>query len=341
MLILLLLFVEEDVFTPVLPIPEVEPKIEWYKEIDRNWINLAANRKIDYNYAAFKFYDIDFESLMGRDFSDRYSLEASIKSMSYSLKADYVYWDEVDFLKTEGWKWLFEDGQYLLGWFETYSSHDSIVADIGIRLYQVVGPFFIGGWTNYRERMDYGLTVQIAGLRGELGKERKCFGFVNDLGEIKAGRFRERFPMVFYPREKFMPKVGVFDGARINFLNFKIDGGRKYIYAEGEDTLNWTKGETYFANVRFERDRFGFQYFYQEKGLIRKYGNFYAIGSLGFLESKISLTGYLTPRKYITGGFSLWLKTKISPFVSLSNLSWDPDNHLREPIYYVGIRYAD
>jgi hypothetical protein len=341
MLILILLFVEEDVFVPVLPKPEVEPEIEWFRKIEKNWINLASNRKVDYNYAAFKFCDLEFESLRARDFSDNYHLKASIKSLSYSLTTDYIYWDDIDFSKTVGSKWFLEEGGYLLGWFEAYSLHDSIVADVGVRFYQLLGPFFIGGWTNYRERLDYGLAIQLAGFRGELGKERRCVGLVNDLGEIKAGRFRDRFPLVFYPVENFMPRVGIFHGARINFLDFKFDGGRKYIYAEGEDTLRWIKGEAYFANIEFERENFGFQYYCQDKGLVRKFGEAYAIGRLGFLESKISLTGYLTPKKYVTGGFSLWLTTKISPFVSLYNLSWVPDGDFRKPVYYVGIRYAD
>jgi len=341
MLILILLFVEEDVFVPVLPNPEVKPEIEWFNKIERNWINLASNREIDYNYAAFKFCDLEFESLRERDFSDHYRLRASIKSLSYSLKTDYVYWDDIEFSKTTGWKWFLEEGGYLLSWFEAYSFRDSIIADVGMRFYQLLGPFFIGGWTNYRESLDYGLTVQFVGLRGELGKERRCVGLVNDLGEIKAGRFRERFPVVFYPVENLMPRVGVFHGARINFLDFKFDGGRRYIYAEGEDTLSWREGEAYFANIEFERKNFGFQYFCQDRGLIRRFGKVYATGRLGFFESKISLTGYLTPKKYITGGFSLWLTTKISPFVSLSNLSWAPNDNFREPVYYVGIRYAD
>jgi hypothetical protein len=341
MLILILLFVEEDVFVPVLPKPEVEPEIEWFRKIEKNWINLASNRKVDYNYAAFKFCDLEFESLRARDFSDNYHLKASIKSLSYSLTTDYIYWDDIDFSKTVGSKWFLEEGGYLLGWFEAYSLHDSIVADVGVRFYQLLGPFFIGGWTNYRERLDYGLAIQLAGFRGELGKERRCVGLVNDLGEIKAGRFRDRFPLVFYPVENFMPRVGIFHGARINFLDFKFDGGRKYIYAEGEDTLRWIKGEAYFANIEFERESFGFQYYWQDKGLIRRFGEAYAIGRLGFLEAKISLTGYLTPKKYVTGGFSLWLTTKISPFVSLYNLSWVPDDDFRKPVYYVGIRYAD
>lgn len=341
MLILILLFVEEDVFVPVLPKPEIEPEIEWFRKIEKNWINLASNRKIDYNYAALKFCDLEFESLRTRDFSDNYHLKASIKSLSYSLTTDYIYWDDIDFSKTVGSKWFLEEGGYLLGWFEAYSLHDSIAADVGVRFYQLLGPLFIGGWTNYRESLDYGLAIQLAGFRGEMGKERRCVGLVNDLGEIKAGRFRDRFPLVFYPVENFMPRVCTFHGARVNFLDFKFDGGRKYIYAEGEDTLNWIREEAYFANIEFERENFGFQYYCQDKGLIRRFGEAYAIGHLGFLESKISLTGYLTPKRYVTGGFSFWLTTKISPFVSLYNLSWAPDDDFRKPVYYVGIRYAD
>ena len=341
MLILVLLFVEEDIFVPVLPNPEVKPEIEWFNKVDRNWINLASNRRIEYNYAAVKFYDLEIESLRNRDFCDHYSLKASVKSLSYYLKTDYIYWKDIDFSKTEGWKWFSEEGGYLLGWFEAYSSHDSVTADFGVHFYQLLGPFYIGGWSNYMESLDYGLVVQLMGLRGEFGKGRRCVGLVNDLGEIKAGRFRERFPVVFYPMENSMPRVGVFHGARVNFLGFKFDGGRKYIYAEGEDTLSWLEGETYFANMEFERENFGVQYFCQDKGIIKRFGKIYAISRLGFFESKVSLTGYLTPRKYLTGGISLWLKTKVSPFVSFSNLSWVPDDDFLKPVYYVGIRYAD
>jgi hypothetical protein len=340
MLILLLLFVEEDIFNPILPSPEVDPEVEWFKKIEKNWINVALNREVDYNFVAFKFRELSLESLKKRDFADHYSLKASLKSLSYNLQSSYVEWDDVRFSKTTGWKWLSEDQSYFLGWFEVLGGEDSVTADLGVRFYQFFRPVFIGGWVNYKESLDYGLTMQVYGLRGEFGKERRCIGFVNDWGEIKIGKFRDRFPIVFYPLEDFFPKVGVFYGTRINALNFKITGGRKHFYAEGEDALIWREEKVYFANIQFEKERFGFQYFYQDKGLVREFGEIHANGGLGIIGSEVSLTGYLTPKKYITGGFSLWLRTKISPFFSLRNLSWAPEDNFWEPVYYLGIRYA-
>jgi len=341
MLVLFLLFVEEDVFTPELPSPEVKPEVEWFSKIERNWINMALNREVDYNYAALKFHGLNVESVSERDFADHYQLKASLKSLSYTLNSNYTKWDDFRFSKTTGSKWLLEEGRFLLAWFEAFSFQDSLAADVEVRFYQLVSPFFIGGWANYKESVDYGLIVQVSSLRGELGKERRCVGFVNDYGEIKMGRFRDRFPSVFYPIQSFIPRVRVFHGARINIFSFKIDGGRKYFYTEGEEILGWKKGEVYFANIEFDREKFGFQYFHQNKGAIREFGKIHASSDLGFIGSEVSLTGYRTPRKYLTGGFSLWLRTRISPFVSLRNLSWSPGDDFQGPVYYLGIRYAD
>lgn len=340
MLIFLLILVEEDLFNPVLPPPEIEPEVEWFRKIEKNWINVALNREIDYNLVAFKFRNLSLESLNERDFTDHYRIKASAKSLSYNLQTNYVEWDGIRFSKTSGWKWLAEEKSYFLGWFEAFSCQDSVAADFGARFYPLVRPFFLGGWINYKESLDYGLILQIRFLRGELGKERQCVGFVNDWGEIKAGKFRERFPIVFYPLESFFPKVGVFYGTRINLFDFKIIGGRKYFYAEGDDILHWVDGEVYFGNIQFEKENFGFQYFYQDKGMVRQFGEIHANGGLGIIGSQVCLTGYLTPRKYITGGFSLWFRSKFSPFFSIRNLSWAPENAFREPVYYLGVRYA-
>ena len=340
MLIFLLILVEEDIFNPILPPPEVDPEVEWFKKTEKNWINVALNREVDYNFAAFKFRELSLESLKERDFTDHYSLKASLKSVSYNLQTNYTEWDNIRFSKTTGWKWLSEDQSYFLGWFEVFGCQDSVIPDLGVRFYQFFKPFFIGGWTNYKGSMDYGLTIQVYGLRGEFGRERRCVGFVNDYGEIKVGRFRERFPIVFYPIERFIPKVTLFYGTRIDAFNFKIFGGRKYFYSEGEDALSWREGKTYFANIEFEKERFGFRYFYQNRGLVRGFGKIHANGGLGIIGSEVFLSGYLTPRKFITGGFSLWLRTKVSPFFSLRNLSWAPEDNFQKPVYYLGIRYA-
>ncbi len=340
MLIFLLILVEEDIFNPVLPPPEIKPELEWFKEIEENWINVGLNRKTDYNLISFKFQELTFQSLSERDFADHYHIHASLKSLSYNLETSYIEWDEIRFSNTSGWKWLSEDQSYFLGWFETYGNWDSITADLGARFYQTFNPFFIGGWVNYKESMDYGLIMQLYFLRGEFGKERKCVGFVNEYGEIKIGRFRERFPMIFYPLAEFFPEVQIFYGTKINFLGFNIIGGKKYFYAEGNDTLSWREGKVYFANLEYKKENFGFQYFYQNEGSLREYGELYVNVGLGILRSRLCLTGYLTPKKFVAGGFSLYLKTKVSPFFCLRNLSWVPGSDFREPVYYVGIRYA-
>ena len=340
MLILLLLFVEEDIFSPVLPPPEVEPKLEWFKEIEKNWINVGANRQTDYHIVSFKFRELFLESIKERDFTDHYHIQSSLKSLSYNLQTNYIEWDTISFSKISGWKWLSEDQSYFLGWFETYGNRDSITADLGARFYQSFNPFFIGGWVNYKESIDYGLIMQLSFLRGELGKERKCFGFVNEYGEIKFGRFRERFPMFFYPLEDFFPEVKGFLGTKINFSGFNIVGGKKYFYEEGNDTLSWREGEVYFVNLKYEKENLGFQYFYQNQGSLREYGECHVNLGWGIVGSRLSLTGYLTPKKFVTGGFALYLKTRVSPFFSLRNISWAPENEFLEPVYYVGIRYA-
>jgi hypothetical protein len=343
MLILFLLFVEEDIFRPVLPTPEIKPELEWFKNMEENWMHMALNRDLDYNFIAFKFRDLEFESLNNRDFAEHYSLRASLKSLSYNLQSSYTKWDDIRFSETKGWKWVAEDGSFLLTWFDAFSSQDSLTVDVGLRFYQLVSPFFFGGWLDYKESLDYGLIVQIVGLRGEIGKQTGCIGWVSECGEIKIGKFRERFPIVFYPLERFSPRVGDFYGARINMFNLKITGGKKYSYTEeNAGMLEWIENEVYFANIEFDKERFGFQYFYQNKGMFTKFGEIHAKSSLGFLDSEVSLTGYLTPRKYLTGGFSLWLKTSFSPFFSLKNLSWAPAaENFQDPVYYIGIRYAD
>jgi hypothetical protein len=340
MLIFLLILVEEDIFNPILPPPKVEPEVEWFKKLEKNWINVALNREIDYNFVAFKFRELTLESLNKRDFTNHYSLKASLQSLSYNLQTNYVEWDRSRYSNTTGWKWFSEDQSYFLGWFETFSSEDSVTADLGVRLYQFFEPFFIGGWANYKESLDYGLIMQIFYLRGELGKERKCVGFVNDWGEIKLGRFRDRFPTFFFPIENFFPKVIVFYGASINIFDFNFIGGRKYLYAVGEDTLSWEEGKVYFADIHLEKEKFGFKYFYQNKGVLREYGEIHLNSGLGIVGSQLCLTGYLTPRRFIAGGFSLYLRTKISPFFSIKNLSWAPESNFQKPVYYLGIRYA-
>jgi hypothetical protein len=154
------------------------------------------------------------------------------------------------------------------------------------------------------------------------------------------GRFRDRFPTFFYPIENFFPKVIVFYGTRINIFDFNFIGGRKYLYAVGEDTLSWKEGKVYFADIHLEKEKFGFKYFYQNKGALREYGEIHLNCALGFIGSQVCLTGYLTPRKFITGGFSLYLRTKISPFFSIRNLSWAPESNFQKPVYYLGLRYA-
>jgi hypothetical protein len=342
MLIIFLLFVEEDVFRPVLPSPEIKPELEWFKNMEENWINMALNKDVNYNLVSFKFRDFEFESLNKRDFRDHYSLRASLKSPSYNLHSNYTKWDGIRFSETEGWKWISDEGSLLLTWFDAFSFQDSLTADVGLRFYQLVSPFFIGGWLDYKESLDFGLIVQIVDLRGELGKETGCVGWVNEYGEIKVGKFRERFPVAFYPLEGFAPRVRDFYGARINMFAFRITGGRKYFYEEENDgRFEWIEEEVYFANIEFDKERLGFQYFYQSKGLFTRFGEFHAISSLGLLGSEISLTGYITPRKYLTGGFSLWLKTRLSPFFSVRNLSWAPaEEKFKDPVYYLGIRYA-
>ncbi|MEJ2567260.1 MAG: hypothetical protein P8Z50_00035, partial [candidate division WOR-3 bacterium] len=305
MLIFLLLFVEENIFEPVLPPPEVEPELEWFKEIEKNWISVGLNRETDYNLVSFRFRELTLESISERNFTDDYHIEASLKSLSYNIEASYIEWDTIRFSKASGWKWLSEDQSYLIGWFETYVNRDSIAADLGARFYQAFNPFFIGGWTNYRESVDYGLIMQLYFLRGEFGKERRCLGFVSEYGEIKFGRFRERFPMIFYPLENFFPKVKVFYGTKINFFGFNIMGGKKYFYAEGSDTLSWKEGKVYFANFEYEKENFGFQYFYQNEGSLREYGELYMNLGWGIIGSRLYLNGYLTPRKFVTGGLSL------------------------------------
>jgi hypothetical protein len=343
MLILFLLFVEEDIFRPVLPRPEIKPDLEWFKNMEENWMHMAFNNDASYNFVAFKFCDLEFESLNKRDFADHYSLRASLKSLSYNLQSNYTKWDGIRFSETKGWKWILDEGTFLLTWFDAFSFKDSLTADVGLRFYQLVSPFFIGGWLDYKESLDYGLIVQIVGLRGELGKETGCIGWVSEHGEFKVGKFRDRFPIFFYPVEGFSPKVRDFYGTKINMFNFKITGGKKYFYTEeSSGKLEWIEEGVYFANIEFEKERFGFQYFYQNKGIFTKFGEIHANSSLGFLGSEFSLTGYLTPRKYLTGGFSLWLRTKFSPFFSLKNLSWAPaEENFQDPVYYLGIRYAD
>lgn len=340
MFILLLIFVEEDVFNPVLPPPEIEPDITWFKEIEKDWINMAFNRDVDYNFVAFKFREITLKSISHRDFVDHYSFKGSLKSLSYNLNAEYIKWDRIRFSKTSGWKWIEEDQSYSLGWFEAFSCQDSVSIDLGARFYQLFNPFFMGGWFNYRENLDYGLILQLYFLRGEFGRVRQCAGFVNEWGEIKVGKFRDRFPMIFFPVEEFFPKVGVFYGTRIHFFDLEIAGGKKYFYADGENSLSWKDGKVYFAHLQFEKENFGFEFFYQNKGMFRKFGEVHANSGLGIIGSEFCLTGYLTPKKYITGGVSLWLNTRLSPFVSLRNLSWAPEDKFLEPVYYVGLRYA-
>jgi hypothetical protein len=340
MLILLLIFVEEDIFKPVLPAPDIEPEIEWFDQIEKNWINAALNVDIDYNFVAFRFKELTLESLNKRDFADHQQIKASLKSLSYNLETDYSEWNSVRFWKTKGWKWGSEDMSYFLGWFETFGNQDSVTYDLGARFYQLFKPVFVGGWVNYKETLDYGAILQISYLRGELGKERRCVGFVNDHGEIKVGRFRERFPLVFYPVQDFFPNVRVFYGTRINFFGFEFIGGRKYSYADGNDILNWKEGITYFGKIQFEKENFGFQYFYQNKGTVEQFGEIHANYVLGIIESEVSLVGYSTPKKYITGGFSLWLRGIFSPFVSVKNLSWASEETFMKPVYYLGIRYA-
>ncbi len=341
MLILLLLFVEEDVFVPVLPSPKVEPEIEWFNKTEKDWINMALNRDVDYNYASLKFRDLRIESLNERDFADHYTLKASLKSHTYTLEGNYIEWNSLRYSEVKGWKWLLEEGRFLITSFEAFGFQDSLAADVEVRFYQLISPFFVGGWANYKESADYGFIIQVLGLRGEIGKERRCVGFVNDWGEFKAGRFRDRFPRVFYPIEEFVSRVRIFHGARINLFNFSIEGGRKYYFTVGEDSLSWRQGENYFVNIEFERKRFGFKYFYQDKGFIREFGEIHVNSQLSFLGFEVYLTGYLTPDKFLAGGFSLWSRTIISPFASLRNISWAPNGVFKEPVYYVGIRYAN
>ncbi|MEO0293019.1 MAG: hypothetical protein ABIN61_02215 [candidate division WOR-3 bacterium] len=345
MLIIFLLFVEEDTFSPILPKPEIKPKIDWFREIEQIWVNMGIDRDLDYYIGNFKYRDLIFEIQKERDFAPHYSIEAFIKTLSFTFKSNYIEWNKIRSSKTNGWKWFGDDRSFLLLWLENMSFQDSTSTDGGFRFYQVTGPFYLGGWVSYRERIDYGVSLQFGFLRGELGKETMCINFVTEYGEIKGGKFRERFPMVYFPLEGFLTHVKSFYGVEINMLDLKIIGGRKYSYVdsyiEEEKTLKWKEGESYFANIEFNREDLGIKCFYQNKGYFTGFGELYATTNLWLLGSQFSLTGYLTPKKYIRGGISLWLRAKFSPFISIKNLSWAKEVPFQDPICYIGIRYVN
>ncbi|MEA1913109.1 MAG: hypothetical protein U9N06_04650 [candidate division WOR-3 bacterium] len=340
MILLALILVEEDKFEPKLPTPEIKPNVSWVYSMKKDWFYGAVEPHLDYHLFSLALGDFRILSLHERDFADHYSLEFSLGSLSYNFKADYTNWNDKEIKRLEGWKWFSYGSNLFFTWTEGMNFGDSTLYGGGIRYYHSFPNLFWGGWVNYLDTPDYGSIVQYRGFRVELGVERRCAGYIGDLGNIKVGKFRDRFPSVFFPLRDFYPRILNFYGTKINILDLKITAGRRYYYTKGRETLQWKKGISDFAIFGMEKKHLGFQFVYQTRGAVKEFGKAYHTGSIRFLCYRVSLTGYLTPLKYLSSGLSIWTENKFSPFVSIRNISWSPNKDLMEPLYYIGIHYV-
>ncbi len=339
MILLVLILVEEDIFKPKLPPPIIKPEVSWVYSMDENCINLALGYDF-YHLISAKVEDFRISSLKDRDYSEHYSLSSSISSISYKVLLEHTTWDQKKMTKAESWKWLYYKSNLLLTWVEGVNIEDSLFYGGGIRYYHSFPPLWVGCWLNHLNTPDYGVIITHKGYRIEFGMKRRYVGYTGDLGNIKIGRFRDRFPTVFFPIEKAYPKYLEFYGAEINLLNLTMTLGRRDFYTEGSDTLRWKEGECYFIDTRMEWNRFGFLFSYQNEGIVKNYGKAYLRGNVDWLGYELSLTGLSQPKKYLTCGVSLWLDNEFSPLIAVRNISYSSSLELLSPTYYIGIHYA-
>lgn len=339
MIILFLILVEEDIFEPKLPAPIIEPKVSWVYSMDENWINiaLAPDR---YHLSSAKIGNVRILSIKQKDFSEHYTLSSSIRSISYKLQLEYTNWDGKRITKANGWKWIYYKSNLFLSWMEGVNIEDSLLIGGGVRYYHAFPSFSVGCWINYLNTPDYGITLIHKGYRVEFGIVRRCVGYTGDWGDVKVGRFRDRFPTIFFPLKKAYPRYLEYYGAKINLFNLDIIVGRKNYYTKGIDTLQWEEGECYFTNARMELGHFGFSFSYQKKGLVKSFGNAYFRGRVDWLGYELSLRGFSKPMRYLSGGLSIWIENNLSPFISVRNISYSPSHELLSPVYYIGIHYA-
>ncbi|MCK4226616.1 hypothetical protein KAX29_06975 [candidate division WOR-3 bacterium] len=339
MILFLLILVEEDIFKPELPTLMIKPEESWVYSMEEDWINLALSPEY-YHLLNVSIGNLRIQSVGDRDFAEHYSLLSSINSISYGLQVEHTIWDEKKVIQAEGFKWIYYRSNLILGWLEGANIEDSLIYSGGIRYYHSFPSLSLGGWVNYLDTPDYGIILTFKDYRIEVGLVRRCAGYIGNWGDIKVGRFRDRFPTVFFPIENACPKTIEYYGVSIHCFNLEISAGRRNYYTYGEDTLRWGEGECYFANLGMEWERFGLDLAYQDKGMVEKYGRAFLKGKLGFLGYKFSATGFSDPIRYLSGGIELWLDNKFSPFITARNISYNPSGELLNPSYYIGIRYV-
>ncbi|MCK4420483.1 hypothetical protein KAW48_01700 [candidate division WOR-3 bacterium] len=336
MILLALIMVEEDIFEPELPLPEIKPTLAWIYRMDVNRIKVGVNRD-RYHLLSAKFGCFRICSIKERDFAEHYSLSSSVQSVSYRIHLDHQNWDRKRVTQVEGWKWIYYDSNLLLGWVDGVHYEDSLLWAWGVRYYSSFPSISVGGWMNYKDTPDFGVILQYSGFRIEYGKERRCAGYIGSLGDIKVGRFRDWFPTTFFPLKDQYPRVLAYYGARIHLSMLEITAGRRDYYISESDTLQWVEGNCYFSTIRMEGRRFGFLVTYQQEGIVKGYGSAYLSGNVGWLGYGFSLTGFSHPKRYTTGSISLWCETEISPFASIRNISYSREEDLLNPVYYIGV----
>lgn len=339
MLLLALLMVEEDIFKPELPAPEVEPRTGYVGIISDNWINLGINH--DYlHLISFKFSSLKLRSKHFNDFEEVYNLDARLDGYSYGLHLTHRVREKKLISELKMWKWFYYNSNLLTGWTEGIYNRDTIMYTGGIRFYHDFPTITVGGWSNYRKNFDAGVILQLKGFRLEFGKERKCGGFIHEQGSIKAGRFRDFYPFAMFPLEDIIPEILNFHGVKINTPVIELTSGRWYYYSSMEnDKFVWEKGETYFALLKIHLKPLSLSVGHKTRGILKNFACIQLEDEIGWLGFNISAEGSYKPDRFVSGGLSIWLNRNISPFISVNNISYSPDIEMKYPDYYVGFHF--
>ncbi len=339
MILIFLILVEEDIFEPELPIPGIEPNVSWVYSMEKNSLNLALGNNF-YHLLNVKTNKLKILSLKGRDFSEHYLLSSSLESISYNLTLEHTFWNDVKMTKVKGWKWLYSNSNLVIGWIEGIRVEDSLLYGGGFRCYHSFPSLSVGFWMSHLDIPDYGVIFALNYFRVELGMKKRCIGYIGDWGDVKIGRFKDRFPTVFFPLKRSYPRYLEYYGTNINLFNLNVKAGRRDYYTQGIDTLKWIEGECYFITLEMEYNLFGFSISYQNNGIVKGYGKAYLKGNVNWLDYELYITGFSDPIEYLTGGLSLKLSNKFSPFVAVRNLSYSSSNDLLSPVYFIGIHYV-
>ena len=340
MILILLILVEEDIFQPELPTIKIEPNVNWVYNIEKNYFDIALGSSF-YHLLNSKIGKLELYSLKNRDYSEHYYLQSKLSSISYNLSFEHTIWDNIKMTELEGWKWVYSNSNLIIGLIECIKVEDSLLYGGGIRYYHSFQGLTSGFWINHFNTPDYGLILAYKDYRIEFGKIDKNIGLIEDWGYLKMGKFRDRFPSIFFPLKEPYPRYIPYYGTKINLFNITMTAGKRNYHTYGADTLKWIKGECYFFNLQMEINRFGFSFSYKNNGIVKGYGMVYFKGSVGLLEYEISILGLSGPIDYFTGGFSLNMKNKFSPFITVRNLSYSTTDELLNPVYLIGIHYVN